>query len=89
MVGVCSDLSPGIELARGEVSAPLDGPVISHLDDPGTCCTSRAVKDRALALNEKEKVLTKIFRFCWVAEYAGGYAANDRGESLKKETQGL
>jgi hypothetical protein len=46
------NLHPRIELARLEVAAPLDGPVVNHLDNPGASGTFRAVKDRALPLDE-------------------------------------
>jgi len=66
-----------IELARREVAAPLNGPVVSHLDDPGACGTFGTVKDRALPMDKEEQVLDEIVSLCRVSEYTGCYAAND------------
>src|SRR6266481_2611155 len=41
------DLRVCIELACNHITAPLDGTVVGHLDDPRACGTLGAVKDAA------------------------------------------
>ena len=83
MIGVASDLRPGIELARGEVPAPLNRSVVSHLDDPGACRAFGTVKDSALPLDKEEQVLNEILSLRGVSKDAGCYAANESRISLE------
>jgi hypothetical protein len=81
--GVAFDLHSRIELAAGEVAASLNGAMVSHLDYPGARRTLRAIKDCALALDEKEQILHEIFGFVVVPKDASGYVPNDSRIALK------
>src|SRR5208283_2741772 len=47
MSRVAIELRSRIEPARREIPAPLNGPVVRHLDDPGTCRAFGTIKDGA------------------------------------------
>ena len=85
MIGVAFDLHSRIELARGEVASPLNGPVVSHLDNPGAGSTLRSVEDAALPLNEDEQVLNEIFRLRGIPQDTDGDATDDSLVSLKEK----
>jgi hypothetical protein len=89
MIGVASDLRSRIELARGEVPAPLNRSVVSHLDNQGACRALRTVKDRAFASYEEEQVLDKIVRFGGVSQDTISNTANDSRVSLEEKPQSL
>src|ERR1700739_4747795 len=46
------NLCVGIKLAGTPIAAPLDGPVVRHLDDPGTRGTLRAVEYLSLSMEK-------------------------------------
>src|SRR5271157_5089488 len=60
MSRVAIELCSRIEPARREVTAPLNGSVVGHLDDPRASRAFGTVKDGALSLNEKKQVLDEI-----------------------------
>src|SRR6267378_1291573 len=76
--GMTSKLHLGIEMAVGEMAAPLDSAVVSHLHDPGAGRALRAVEDAELPLNEDEKVLNEIFRFGVIWKNGGGKVRTTR-----------
>jgi hypothetical protein len=82
---MASKLHLGIETTMGKMTAPFDGPVVSHLHDPGAGGTFRAVEDGALPLNKNEHVLNEIFRFCGISQDTNGNAADDSLVSLKEK----
>src|SRR5258708_39510915 len=87
MIGAAFDLRPRIELAAGEVPAPLNRPVVSHLDNPGAGSTLRSVEDAALPLNEDEQVLNEIFRLRGIPQDTDGDATDDSLISFKEKAQ--
>jgi len=89
MIGVAFDLRLRIELAGGEVAAPLNGPVVSHLDNPRAGGTLRAVEDAALPLDEDEQVLDEIVSFRGISEDADSNTASDSYVSLEEDPQSL
>jgi hypothetical protein len=80
-----SDLHPCIELAAGEVAAPLNRPVVSHLDNPGACRAFRTIKDCALPLDEDEQILDEILRLRGITQNTGCNATDDSLVSLKEK----
>src|SRR6202158_4734903 len=89
MTGVVFDLRPRIELSAGEESAPLNGSVVGHLNDPGAGRALRTVKERAFASNEEEQILDKIVRFGGVSQDTISNAANDSRVPLEEKPQSL
>ena len=84
-----SKLHLGIETAMGKMTASLDGPVVSHLHEPGAGGTLRAIEDAALPLNEDKHVLNEIFRFCRISEDSVCDAAHDSRIGYEKTPQGF
>jgi hypothetical protein len=81
------NLRPRIELAGSQITAPLNGPMVCHLDDPGACGGFGAVKDPAFALEEEEQVLDEILCFRGIPQYASCDAANDARISFKQTSE--
>src|SRR5690242_5269943 len=76
-----------VETTRHEVSAPPDGAVVSHLDDPAAGRALRAVKDCALPLQEEKQVLDQIIGFGVVSKNPGADATNDASIPLEESRQ--
>lgn len=89
LIGITSDFFPGVKLARGEMAAPLDGPVVCHLNNPGAGCAFRAVEDPALALEKKKQVLNEILRLRRVPQDASGNGADDCRVTVEELPQRL
>src|ERR1700733_5491903 len=59
-----------IELPRAEIPAPLNRPVVRHLDDPGAARALRAIEDHASSLNKNKEVLDQVFRLTSIPQNA-------------------
>ena len=76
-----------IEATMGQMTAPFDGPVISHLYDPRAGRTLRAVINAGLSLNENEQVLNEVFCFRGIPQDAARHVTDNSLVSLIKKAE--
>lgn len=77
----------GVKIARCEMPASIEGPMIGHLNDPGAARTSRRVEELYLPENEQEDFLHQVFCLGAVAHYPIGDGAHHARVAPEEECQ--
>jgi hypothetical protein len=78
-----------IEMARGKVPAPVEGTVVSNLEDPGTRRAAGNIEQGGFAEDKEKNLLHQIVSFRFVSQDTVSYIADGTRMATKENAESL
>ena len=77
----------GIEMARIQVTAPVESPMVGHMDDPRSRCRLGAIEKSSFAEDEQKDFLHQIVRLGLVPQNPVGNIAHGTSIAAEKNAE--